>query len=75
MLQFPKREGKHLGAQSAPIAVIGIGCRFPGNVFGWQQYWEFLSRGGDGICEVPPDRWDLSRYYSCLLYTSDAADE
>ena len=55
---------KHLPAQSIPIAIVGIGCRFPGKVSGWQQYWDFLSRGGDGICEVPPDRWDLARYYS-----------
>jgi epothilone polyketide synthase D len=61
---FPKREIKHLRAQSTPIAIVGIGCRFPGNVSGWQQYWDFLSRGGDGICEVPPDRWDLARYFS-----------
>jgi len=61
---FPKREIKHLRAQSTPMAIVGIGCRFPGNVSGWQQYQDFLSRGGDGICEVPPDRWDLSRYYS-----------
>ena len=60
----PKREIKHLRAQSTPIAIVGIGCRFPGNVSGWQQYWDFLSRGGDGICEVPPDRWDLARYFS-----------
>jgi len=61
---FPKREIKHLRAPSTPIAIVGIGCRFPGNVSGWQQYWDFLSRGGDGICEVPPDRWDLARYFS-----------
>jgi acyl transferase domain-containing protein/thioesterase domain-containing protein/NAD(P)-dependent dehydrogenase (short-subunit alcohol dehydrogenase family)/acyl carrier protein len=61
---LPKREIKHLRPQSIPIAIVGIGCRFPGNVSGWQQYWDFLSRGGDGICEVPPDRWDLTRYFS-----------
>jgi acyl transferase domain-containing protein len=61
---FPKRQIKHLRPHSTPIAIVGIGCRFPGNVSGWQQYWDFLSRGGDGICEVPADRWDLTRYFS-----------
>lgn len=60
----PKREIRHLRAQSTPVAIVGIGCRFPGNVSGWQQYWDFLSRGGDGICEVPSDRWDLARHFN-----------
>ncbi|MCO5973397.1 type I polyketide synthase [Actinoallomurus soli] len=41
-----------------PIAVIGIGCRFPGGVSGPETYWRFLLDGGDGIREVPDGRWD-----------------
>ncbi len=42
---------------TAPIAIIGMGCRFPGGVESPDQYWKFLARGGDGVSEVPADRW------------------
>jgi thioester reductase-like protein len=47
----------------APIAVIGIGCRFPGGVQDAGSFWNLLIDGRSGIREVPPDRWDLERYY------------
>ena len=40
-----------------PIAVIGIGCRFPGGADGPQDYWRLLSEGRDAVTEVPADRW------------------
>ena len=49
------------GAQ--PIAVIGMGCRLPGDIVGPESYWDFLVRGGDGISEVPADRWDADEFY------------
>ncbi|MBS1694228.1 MAG: acyltransferase domain-containing protein, partial [Actinobacteria bacterium] len=41
-----------------PIAVIGVGCRFPGDVSGPDELWEFLSRGGSGVGQVPAARWE-----------------
>jgi len=45
-----------------PVAVIGIGCRFPGGragtVHGPGAFWEFLRGGGDGVTEVPAGRWE-----------------
>ncbi|XVQ10808.1 SDR family NAD(P)-dependent oxidoreductase [Spirillospora sp. CA-255316] len=44
-----------------PIAVIGIGCRFPGgdrDLTGPGDYWRFLTGSGDAIREVPEGRWD-----------------
>ncbi|MBW0019022.1 MAG: type I polyketide synthase [Mycobacterium sp.] len=46
-----------------PIAVIGMGCRFPGNVDGPGTFWELLVDGRDAVHEVPPDRWDAAAYY------------
>ncbi|GAA4617540.1 hypothetical protein GCM10023195_78350 [Actinoallomurus liliacearum] len=43
---------------SEPIAVVGIGCRFPGGVSGPDAYWRFLLDRGDGVREVPDGRWD-----------------
>ncbi|RPA66384.1 acyltransferase domain-containing protein [Gordonia oryzae] len=40
------------------IAVVGVGCRFPGGIFGPQQYWDFLLAEGDAIGRVDPHRWE-----------------
>ncbi len=45
-----------------PIAVIGIGCRFPG-AHGPQELWRLLRDGVDAITEIPKDRFDLEQYY------------
>src|SRR5262245_31478932 len=50
-------------ALAEPVAVVGIGCRFPGGVRGPEGYWKFLANGGDAISEVPPDRWDADEFY------------
>ena len=50
-------------ASAEPVAVVGIGCRFPGGVVGPEGYWAFLANGGDAISEVPPDRWDADAFY------------
>lgn len=46
-----------------PIAIIGIGCRFPGNAVDPRSYWKGLVQGIDAITEVPPDRWGLEQYF------------
>ena len=46
-----------------PIAIIGIGCRLPGNVSNPAAYWELLCSGTDAIEEVPADRWDQFKFY------------
>ncbi|WP_322857899.1 SDR family NAD(P)-dependent oxidoreductase [Mycobacterium shigaense] len=40
-----------------PIAVIGMGCRFPGGISGPEELWQFLVERGCSISEVPEDRW------------------
>jgi acyl transferase domain-containing protein len=46
-----------------PIAVIGMGCRFPGGADSPESFWRLLRDGGDAIRDVPPDRWDVDAYY------------
>ncbi|MFI6174130.1 beta-ketoacyl synthase N-terminal-like domain-containing protein [Nonomuraea sp. NPDC051191] len=43
--------------RAEPIAIIGIGCRFPG-ADGPEGLWSLLSGGVDAIREVPAGRWD-----------------
>ena len=46
-----------------PVAVVGIGCRFPGDVGGPEGYWRLLVDGEDAISEVPADRWDAEAFF------------
>ena len=45
-----------------PIAVIGLGCRFPGSVSSSEEYWALLENGVDAIVEIPAERWDIGAY-------------
>jgi len=47
----------------APIAIIGMSCRFPGGANSPEEFWQVLHLGVDGIQEVPADRWDIEAYY------------
>ncbi|MEU4896297.1 type I polyketide synthase [Streptomyces sp. NPDC044780] len=44
-------------AKSEPIAIIGMGCRFPGDVTDPEGYWRLVDGGVDAVTEVPADRW------------------
>ena len=50
-------------SKTEPIAIIGMGCRFPGGANNPETYWQLLRNGGDGITEIPSDRWDIEEYY------------
>jgi acyl transferase domain-containing protein/NAD(P)-dependent dehydrogenase (short-subunit alcohol dehydrogenase family) len=50
-------------ASPEPIAIIGIGCRFPGGANGPEAFWKMICEGVDAIREVPSDRWDADSYY------------
>jgi acyl transferase domain-containing protein len=43
-----------------PIAVVGMACRFPGDVSTPESFWRLLEEGRDGISEFPADRgWNI----------------
>lgn len=51
-----------MSASSAvPIAIIGIGCRFPGGVESPEGLWNLAAAGRQTVGPVPPDRWDVAR--------------
>ncbi len=49
--------------RNEPIAIIGMGCRFPGEANDPESYWQLLREGRFVVSEVPPERWSLERYY------------
>jgi acyl transferase domain-containing protein/acyl carrier protein len=51
-------------AHKEPIAVVGLGCRFPSRADNPQLYWQMLRNGVDAVTEVPADRWDVEAYYN-----------
>ena len=51
-------------ASTEPIAVVGMGCRFPGGVNNPDQYWDLLKQGRSGIVAVPAQRWDAEAFYT-----------
>jgi acyl transferase domain-containing protein len=53
-LERDKREG---------IAIIGMGCRFPGSAASPEAFWALLRGGVDAVREVPRDRWDIDAIY------------
>jgi natural product biosynthesis luciferase-like monooxygenase protein len=50
-------------AKSEPIAIIGMGCRFPGQADSPEAFWRLLRDGVDAITEVPSDRWNIDSYF------------
>lgn len=55
------------------IAVIGIGCRFPGGANSPTAFWQLLREGVDAITELPSDRWHLADYYDADAVDPEAA--
>jgi acyl transferase domain-containing protein/aryl carrier-like protein len=50
-------------AGAEPIAVVGIGCRFPGGADAPERFWHLLREGTDTIREVPGERWPIEEFY------------
>src|SRR6185503_16351373 len=49
--------------KSDPIAIIGVGCRFPAGANSADSFWDLLEKGVDAVTEVPAERWDIDRFY------------
>ena len=50
-------------SQREPIAIVGLGCRYPGGADTPEAFWRVLRDGVNTVREVPRDRWDIDAYY------------
>jgi thioester reductase-like protein len=50
-------------APPGPVAVTGIGCRFPGGVHDPESFWRLLCDGVDATGEFPAARADAAPFY------------
>lgn len=55
---------EHSCNREEPIAIVGMGCRFPGDANSPEEFWNVLSQGRDCIVDVPSDRWSERKFYS-----------
>jgi len=49
---------------NAPIAIIGIGCRFPGGSNTPADFWKLITTGQKTVDEIPAERWSLDGFYN-----------
>jgi len=66
-------------SRTEPIAIVGLGCRFPGGAVDAESFWSLLHGGVDAVGAVPPDRWDTDAFFDAdpdapgKLYTRDGS--
>lgn len=47
-----------------PLAIIGIGCRYPGDANSPQQFWDMICNKVDALGPIPADRWDMNSMFA-----------
>ncbi|MCI5159754.1 MAG: hypothetical protein D3906_15265, partial [Candidatus Electrothrix sp. AUS1_2] len=53
------------------IAIVGMGCRFPGGANNIEQFWQLLRQGREAVTDIPPSRWPVDEYYDPAPGTPD----
>ncbi|MEU8468036.1 type I polyketide synthase [Streptomyces sp. NPDC029006] len=64
-LERSRRRVRELEEQDRePVAIIGMGCRYPGGVRTPEDLWRIIDEGTDVVTEFPTDRgWDVEAIY------------
>ncbi|XP_048239500.1 phenolphthiocerol synthesis polyketide synthase type I Pks15/1-like isoform X2 [Haliotis rufescens] len=50
------------GSMSDEIAIIGVGCRFPGATC-LEEFWDVLAKGENHVVDIPPERWNMDAFF------------
>jgi acyl transferase domain-containing protein/NADPH:quinone reductase-like Zn-dependent oxidoreductase/NADP-dependent 3-hydroxy acid dehydrogenase YdfG/acyl carrier protein len=61
--EYHRQHHTAVDVSSDAIAIIGMGCRFPGEASNPDHYWKMLVHGLDAVSDIPHERWDISRFY------------
>ncbi|WP_025122631.1 MULTISPECIES: type I polyketide synthase [unclassified Serratia (in: enterobacteria)] len=49
--------------KNEPIAIVGIGCRYPGDIDDPDSFWNVVENATDAVTDVPKSRWDADALY------------
>ncbi len=62
-LQETRRRLRRMeAAEQEPIAIVSLGCRYPGGVSDPESFWQLLESGTDAVAGLPTDRgWENLR--------------
>lgn len=62
--ELADRAGDGASTSHEPVAIVGVGCRFPGEVADADDLWRLVDEGRDATSDFPTDRgWDLATVY------------
>jgi len=64
-----RQESAEPASGGESIAIVGIGCRFPG-ASGLDEFWTLLHNGVDSITEIPRERWNVDAVFDPLPGTT-----
>ncbi|MEO1559581.1 MAG: type I polyketide synthase [Cyanobacteria bacterium J06632_19] len=62
-LALRKLDQKFNNILHEPIAIIGMGCSFPGGANTPEKFWELLQGNTSAREEIPSERWNIDEYY------------
>lgn len=60
----PSEADRGTPTPATPIAIVGMACRFPGNVTSPSELWELCVSGKDGWQPIPESRFDNKSLYN-----------
>lgn len=64
-----KQLAKQDAENSDPIAIVGMGCRFPGSANSVDEYWGNLLDGKNSVVEMGNQRWEHSKFFDKTVPT------
>ncbi|MEZ4271524.1 MAG: SDR family oxidoreductase [Myxococcota bacterium] len=59
----PVQAPRAVTASTEPVAIVGMGCRFPNGANTLERFWTLLEKGDNAVVEVPSSRWDIDAFY------------
>jgi acyl transferase domain-containing protein/acyl carrier protein len=61
--RLQRQLAEHERSRTEPVAIVGMGLRFPGGAVDAESFWRILRDGVDAVGEIPADRWPVDEFY------------